>query len=957
MRRFVVLATLSTVAGLLVLPGRAASAATVTAPPAPALVQPADGASVVEPLTLRWGAVVDPDGPISSYTWQVGASSTFASVIASGFTQESLPDIPVPTTDNVSGLPLGSYFWRVQASQNVGGTVGSIDSAWSTPRGFTVTGLGAAPGTPSFTSPATGVRFHASEFFDITWSALPDAQYYLLEADDEPTFSYPLALTTDLMQFGTKFRAGWGNEIPNVYYRVRAVSAAGVHGLPSPTLNVKITNTAPVPAAPTLLSPVGGANRSIPLTFDWTDTPNRETPSYDLDIDDDPAFASAFGVFLIQGLARSDYMLVDTLAPGTYFWRVRAVHGQVAGPWSATGTFTVVAGPPVPQGLGVLSVVATPSSVSGGNATQARVTLTQPAPAGGVTVKVASDMAGVETPTSVFIPAGATDATVSPITTSPVGSAAVGTIRAAYGTTWQQSSLGFFPLLWGHSLGAETVIGGDATTGTVTLLNPAPAGGAVVTLVSADPATVTLPPTVFIPAGGTGASFNITTSAVSAATRVRIDSGYGAESYRSPSLWLTVAPPGTATPAALASLAMASSSIAGGATTTGTVTLTAPAPSGGATIRLSGSLEGRVVTPANVTVPAGSTSATFPITAPSVAATSYVLIQAGLGFTAGTQATLLEIRPASAGPTLSGFSVSPTDIVSGSSTQGIVQLVTPAPAGGGVVTLTSSNSSVLQVPSTVSVPAGNSSTSFTITTSATSVFTTVEVDASAGGVTRSAFVNLAAGPTAPSLASLAVTPASVAGGTNATGTVALTAAAPSGGLSITLATGNSSVAQVPPIVTVPAGQTQASFPVTTSSVGASTPVTITAFSDSTSRTATFTVTPASTPPSGMTIDLSGVPATLRRGQSFTATASVTNGGGSAASGTTVVVSFAPSNALRLTNPSSSTQPTGTVAAGGTTTVGWQMRATNAATATVTMTLRSSAGVTLATATRTVTITN
>src|SRR3954454_1538741 len=428
--------------------GAQTASAAVTAPPAPALVAPGMGASIVEPLSLRWDAVVDPDGPISSYTWQVGTSSTFTTVVASGFTQESLPGIPVPTADKVNGLPLGSYFWRAKASQTVGGTVGSIASATSTPNNFAVTGVGATPGTPSFTSPSSGTSFHASEFFDITWTAVPDAQYYLLEADDEPTFSYPLALTTDLMQFGTKFRAGWGNAIPNIYYRVRAVSAAGVIGMPSPTLNVKITNAAPVPAAPTLLAPIGGANRSIPLTFDWTDTPNRETPAYDLDIDTDSAFAGAFGVFLIQGLPRSDYMLVDTLAPGTYFWRVRAVHGQVPGPWSATGTFTVVAGPPVPQGLGVLSFNATPSSVSGGNATQARVTLTQPAPAGGITVKVASDMAGVETPASVFIPAGATDAMVSPITTSPVSSTAVGTLRAAIGTSWQQSSLGLFPLLW-----------------------------------------------------------------------------------------------------------------------------------------------------------------------------------------------------------------------------------------------------------------------------------------------------------------------------------------------------------------------------------------------------------------------------------------------------------------------------------------------------------------------------
>src|SRR3954470_9265665 len=246
---FVPFLAVATIAG-----AQTATATTVTPPSAPALQAPAAGASVVEPFSLQWGAVVDPDGPISSYSWQVGTSSTFTTVVASGFTQESLPGIPVPTADKVSGLPLGSYFWRVQASQTVGGTVGSIDSPWSTASSFTVTGLGAAPGTPSFTSPANGTRFHASEFFDITWNALPDAQHYLLEADDEPTFSYPLSLTTDLMQFGTKFRANWGNEIPDVYYRIRAVSAAGVHGLPSPTLDVKITNAAPSPAAPTLLS-------------------------------------------------------------------------------------------------------------------------------------------------------------------------------------------------------------------------------------------------------------------------------------------------------------------------------------------------------------------------------------------------------------------------------------------------------------------------------------------------------------------------------------------------------------------------------------------------------------------------------------------------------------------------------------------------------------------------------
>ena len=514
----------------------------------PHAIEPAAGAALIQPITLRWGAVVDPDGPIGNYTWQVGTSSSFGTIVLSGFTQQSLPGIPVPTQDRISGLPLGTYFWRVKATQMVGGAVFAIDSPWSTVRSFTVAALGSEPDTPSFTAPATGTQIHVSEFFTISWTPVADALYYLLEADDQPSFSHPLAFTgAEAMQFGTKFRAGWGNAIPNIYYRVRAVSADGVRGLPSPTLNVKITNAAPVPPAPTLLSPVGGAAVAIPFTFDWTDTPNPQDAGYDLDIDDEPNFQGTFGVFLVQNVSRSEYMLTETLAPGTYFWRVRAVHGQVRGPWSAGASFTLTA-PSTPPGLQVLSIVPAPSALYGGNSTQARVTLNMPAPAGGVVVRVASDFAQATTPTSVVIPAGATDAVVAPITSVPVSGASVGTIRAALGLSWQMSSLAVFPLFWGVQLSEESVIGGDVVTGTVTLLNPAPPGGVTVTLASGNTTLLTPPPTVFIPAGGTGATFNVATSPVSAPTRVILDSGTGFEDYRGFSLWLTLMPPGSPEP-------------------------------------------------------------------------------------------------------------------------------------------------------------------------------------------------------------------------------------------------------------------------------------------------------------------------------------------------------------------------------------------------------------------------
>ncbi|MBI1852175.1 MAG: hypothetical protein HYR85_17685 [Planctomycetes bacterium] len=846
-------------AGFVVLLLSASTVRAQTPPPAPVVSEPAAGASLVQPITLKWGAVVDPDGPIGSYTWQVGTSSTFGTVIASGFTNVNPDAIPAATQDAVSGLPNGTYFLRVKATQIVGGVVFSLDSAWSPVLSFTVIGLGAAPGTPSFASPATGSSFHVREFFQIRWSAVPNAHHYLLEVDDEPSFSYPLTLTTDLIQFGTVFQAGWGNAIPDIYYRVRAVSADNVRSLPSPTLNIHVTNAAPVPPPPTPLSPTGGATITVPFTFDWTDTANPQIPGYDLDIDNEPNFLGTTGVLFFQGVSRSDYMVVSDplvehlnhLPPGTYFWRVRAIHGDVVGSWSAGASFTVVASPPTPPGLALFSIIAEPGSVNGGNSTQARVTLNGPAPAGGALVKIASDLPHAQTPTSVLIPAGATDATISPITTVPVRGATIGNIRAAYADGWQQSSLGLFPLLWGLSLSNDAVVGGTLVTGTITLLNPAPPSGVVVTLISGDTSLATLPPSVFIPAGATSGTFDVTTAPVSIATRVVIDSGTGFEGYRAPSNWMTLLPPGSpAPPPSLSSLTLATGRVFGSGSTTGTVVLTSPAPAGGATVRLSASMEGQVVAPQSVTVAAGAIAADFPITAPQVNAPHWVLVQGSYGVMGSTQAQLLEVDPGVPGAaTLLAIGVTPLDVIGGASTRGTIELVMPAPSGGGVVTLTSDDPSIVQVPSSISVSAGNSAGSFTITTSPVLMATGTRVNASAGGVTRSAFINVAPDPNAPpGLLSVTLSVSGVTGGNNVNGTLFLSANAPAGGTSVTLSTSNASVARVPPIVLVPGGLGFASFTVTTFPVSTSTPVTITGFFGNSTQSANLTVMPSPSPP-------------------------------------------------------------------------------------------------------------
>src|SRR4029434_7654574 len=264
-----------------------------SAPPAPVLAAPANGVSLVQPITLDWNAVSDPDGPIGSYTWQIATTSAFTTIIASGFTNmDSDPSVPTRTADKVSGLPNGTYFWRVKASQLVGGATGFVDSSWSPVRSFTVTGLGPAPATPSFITPANNAQFHVRESFNIQWSSVVNAQYYLLEADDEPTFSYPFNLTLSPIYFGTQSGALWGNPL-TVYYRVRAVSSDGVRSLASATRTVQITNAAPIPAGVSPVAPASGATVRLPFFVDWTDTPNPQIPGYDLEFNTSPNFRLA----------------------------------------------------------------------------------------------------------------------------------------------------------------------------------------------------------------------------------------------------------------------------------------------------------------------------------------------------------------------------------------------------------------------------------------------------------------------------------------------------------------------------------------------------------------------------------------------------------------------------------------------------------------------------------------
>lgn len=82
------------------------------------------------------------------------------------------------------------------------------------------------------------------------------------------------------------------------------------------------------------------------------------------------------------------------------------------------------------------------------------------------------------------------------------------------------------PVLTSLTLTPNSVTGGAASTGQVTLSAPAAAAGAVISLSSSNTAVAGVPATVKVPAGSTSASFSVSTNAVSATAAATISATF-----------------------------------------------------------------------------------------------------------------------------------------------------------------------------------------------------------------------------------------------------------------------------------------------------------------------------------------------------------------------------------------------------------------------------------------------
>jgi len=460
-----------------------------------------------------------------------------------------------------------------------------------------------------------------------------------------------------------------------------------------------------------------------------------------------------------------------------------------------------------------------PSTVTGGSPSTGTITLNGPAPTA-VSISLSSGNTAVATvPASVAVAAGATSAQF-PVTTSVVTSVSSAAITASYAGASASQTLTVNPIQVSVSLSPTSVVGGNPSTGTVTLSGQAPANGLTVTLSSSNTTVATVPGNVIVAAGQTSATFTVTTTAVTSSTSVYITAAYGGLSNYA---YLTVQP-------LLGSVSISPYSVIGGSSATGTVNLNGPAPSGGTTVTLSSSSPAASV-PASVTVAAGATTQTFTVTTTTVTQNTYVNISASNAGTTVSAGLYLQ-------PLLANLWLNPSSVYGGGTSVGTVTLNAAAPAGGITITLASSNTAVATVPASIPVAAGATSATFNITTSAVSVSSSSTISAAYGGVTLQQTLSVV-----PLLASVSLSPNRVIGGGSAIGTVNLSGPAPSGGITVTLASDNTAVATVPVSVAVAAGATSVPFPVTVQTVTVSSTANISAAYGGVTRSAQLTVVP------------------------------------------------------------------------------------------------------------------
>ncbi|HEY3783164.1 MAG TPA: hypothetical protein VGL56_18960 [Fimbriimonadaceae bacterium] len=249
-----------------------------------------------------------------------------------------------------------------------------------------------------------------------------------------------------------------------------------------------------------------------------------------------------------------------------------------------------------------------------------------PAPSGGVIVKVtSSNNSVISSPDYCLVGQGQEEGILS-IYCNAVTVATTVNLTATLGSGTKTITVTVnppaTPAITGFYPSAGVIVGGNAATASVTLASAAPTGGYVVHLAS-NTAGVTLPATATVASGAKSVSFSLTSTPVTAVTKVVLTATFGSSTETT---IVTVIPP------SVSLVRVAPSPVVGGVSTKVAVYLNGKAPVGGFVVSVSSNSSSAVV-PKTITVPAGATAANATLTTSKVTVATTVVVTAQTGST------------------------------------------------------------------------------------------------------------------------------------------------------------------------------------------------------------------------------------------------------------------------------------------------------------------------------------
>src|SRR6056297_658710 len=367
------------------------------------------------------------------------------------------------------------------------------------------------------------------------------------------------------------------------------------------------------------------------------------------------------------------------------------ISGEGAGPASLSATATgyadaeaTVAGTTTTVDLAIIPTLVVDDEIA------LAVSLSEPAPAGGVALELqSSDPTVLAVDASVFVAAGASAPDPAPLARAlAAGTARVSVRATGYAPDFGDAEVLDFSLTF--SPDPVAVPAGWTEPVTISLAQPAPAGGRTIELSSSDESLFTVPASVFVAEGDTVAGFEVAGIAQGAGT---LTAGGVFD------LAVTVDPPPAVSIDPLAIETFSAGVL--------TVRLARPARAGGVEISLVSDAPAVLDPPATASMAEGLFHVDVPVQ--STAATGGATISASaIDYSNGSGSAI-------GSPRTMGFEIDPL-VAIGNTNPAEVLLDRPAPAGGVNVGLSSSDPSLVSVdPAGVFIAEGDTAAAFSVT--------------------------------------------------------------------------------------------------------------------------------------------------------------------------------------------------------------------------------------------------